>query len=190
MEDRGAVLKKDVSIANVTIDREAYPKRWYVARVQMKCEKKSAQKISSLGYETFVPVQEEIHQWSDRKKKIERILIPLVVFFRTNESGAKQVERLSFVYDLLKAPGDRTPAVIPDKQINDFKFMIGNCDSEITIEPTPIIAGDEVIVVRGSLRGLQGRAVTSSDSKSKIYITLDILGCASVEIKHSDLEKI
>ncbi len=190
MEERDTAFTPEDSIADVTIDREAYPKHWYVARVQIKCEKKSAQRIASLGHETFVPVQEEIHQWSDRKKRIERILIPLVVFFRTDRAGAKQVERLSFVYDLLKAPGETTPAIIPDEQIDRFKFMIGNCDSDITIESTPIAAGDEVIVVRGSLKGLQGRAMTSSDGKSKICISLDILGCASVEIKPSDIEKV
>ncbi len=178
------------SVADGTIDREAYPKHWYVARVRIKCEKKSAQRIASLGYETFVPVQEEIRQWSDRKKKIERILIPLVVFFRSDKAGARQVERQSFVYDLLKAPGGVKPAIIPDEQIDTFKFMIGNCDSDITIEPTPITAGDEVMVVRGSLKGLRGRAMTSSDGKSKIYISLDILGCASVEIHPSDIEKV
>ncbi len=190
MEKRDTTFNLGDSIANGTIDREAYPKHWYVARVQIKCEKKSAQRIASLGHETFVPVQEEIHQWSDRKKKIERILIPLVVFFRTDQAGAKQVERLSFVYDLLKAPGETMPAVIPDEQIDRFKFMIGNCDSDITIEPTPITVGDEVIVVRGSLKGLRGRAMTASDGKSKIYISLDLLGCASVEITLSDIEKV
>ena len=190
MEERDTTYNPGDSIANGTIDREAYPKHWYVARVQIKCEKRSAQRIASLGHETFVPVQEEIHQWSDRKKKIYRILIPLVVFVRTDKAGATQVERQSFVYDLLKAPGETMPAIIPDEQIDRFKFMIGNCDSDITIEPTPITAGDEVIVVRGSLKGLQGRAKTSSDGKSKIYISLDILGCASVEINPSDIEKV
>lgn len=189
MEGRDSAPERGGSTDNGTVDRGAYPKHWYVARVQIKCEKRSAQRISSLGHETFVPVQEEVRQWSDRRKKIERILIPLVVFFRADEAGAQQVTRLSFVYDLLKAPGERKAAVIPDEQIDDFKFMIGNCDSEITIGPTPITAGDAVKVVRGSLKGLQGRAVTSSDGKSKIYIALDFLGCASVEINPLDLEK-
>lgn len=189
MEKHETASELESSTVNGTIDREAHPKHWYVARVQMKCEKKSAQRISALGHETFVPVQEEIRQWSDRKKKIERILIPLVVFFRTDEAGAKQVARLSFVYDLLRAPGDRKAAIIPDKQIDDFKFMIGNCDSQILIERSPILAGDEVKVVRGSLKGLHGHAMTSTNGKSKIYIAIDLLGCATVEIDPIDLEK-
>jgi len=190
MEERGTLLELADSIANGTIDREAHPKQnWYVARVQIRCEKKAAKRIESLGYETFIPVQEEIRQWSDRKKKIERILIPLVVFFRSDEIGAKQVERLSFVYGLLRAPGERHPAVIPDNQIHDLKFMIGNCNSEIVIEPISITAGESVKVIRGSLKGLHGRAITSTNGKSKIYISIDILGCASVEISASDLVK-
>lgn len=54
----------------------------------------------------------------------------LVVFFCTDKAGAKQVERRSFVYDLLKVPGEMKPATIPDEQIDKFKFVLGNCDSD------------------------------------------------------------
>lgn len=190
MEERYVATTSEGSSVNVTDDREAYPRHWYVARVQMKCEKKSASKITASGYETFVPVQKEIRQWSDRKKKIDKILIPLVVFFKADERGAKEVEKLSFVYGLLRAPGERKAATIPDNQICRLKFMIGNCDDEIAITTAPIIEGDKVRVVRGSLKGLEGYAITSSEGKAKISIVIDNLCCASVKITPSDLIKI
>lgn len=188
MEERDSALKIESSAANGADDRGAYPKHWYVARVQMNCEKKSAQRISSLGYEIFVPVQQEVRQWSDRRKKIERILIPLLVFFKSDVAGAKQIQRLSFVYDLLKAPGDKKPAVIPDDQIDRFKFMIGNCDDEITIKRETINIGDKVRVVRGSLKGLEGYATSTPDGKTEISIFIEKLFCASVKINPADLE--
>ncbi|MCS2958413.1 hypothetical protein NXX53_17930 [Bacteroides salyersiae] len=35
----------------------------------MNCEKKTATQLGKAGYETYIPTQQEIHQWSDRKKK-------------------------------------------------------------------------------------------------------------------------
>ena len=60
------------SVVFVTTDREAHPERWVAALVQMCTEKKVGDRLTKLGIENYVPTQTEIHQWSDRKKKIER----------------------------------------------------------------------------------------------------------------------
>ena len=39
----------DNSFVNVTNEREAHPKFWIAALVQMNCERKSAEKLSKLG---------------------------------------------------------------------------------------------------------------------------------------------
>jgi hypothetical protein len=43
----------------------AHSKRWYVALVRMHHEKKVAERLDKMGIENFVPVQQEVHQWSD-----------------------------------------------------------------------------------------------------------------------------
>lgn len=188
MKERDLATKLRCPAVGVTDDREARQNHWYVARVQMNCEKKTARLIAALGCETFVPVQEEMRQWSDRKKKIDRVLIPLVVFFKSDVAGAGAVRRLSGVYELLKAPGDRKPAVIPDDQMDRLKFMIGNCDGEITIKNEQIAVGDKVRIVRGSLKGLEGYATSTPDGKTELSIMIENLFCASVRINLADLE--
>ena len=190
MEEQVDLANQTETAVNGTDDREARSGGWYVARVQMNCERKSAQRIKALGIDTYVPVQEVIRQWSDRKKKVEKILIPLMVFFKGDEAEANQVQRLTFVYDLLKAPGERKAAVIPDSQIQKLMFMVGNSDEDVTIEQDPILEGDRVRVVRGSLQGLEGYAVTSQDGNTKISIVIEKLFCASVRIDSADLQKI
>lgn len=183
-------INPNVSTVNGTVDREASPKHWYVAQVQMKCEKKSAQRLAQLGHETFVPVRQEIHQWSDRRKKMERVLIPLLVFVYTYDECIKEIGKFSFVHRMLCAPGDKVPAIIPDEQIERFKFMLGHCDSEITIESPEIKIGDTVRIVRGSLRGLEGFVTEISDSKSKVSIMIDYIGYASIILDKNNLEII
>ncbi|WP_455663845.1 UpxY family transcription antiterminator [Phocaeicola sp.] len=181
---------RDVSTVNGTDDREALLKHWYVALVQMNCEKTVEKKLQAVGFQTFLPVQTEIHRWSDRKKKIDRIVIPMMLFVKLSSEEIKKVRNFSFVYKLLTAPGESVPAVIPEEQIDQFKFMLGNSDSEITIEPLTVQKGDKVRVRRGSLRGLTGYAGNSSDGKSKILVVIDYLGCACVSISLNDLESI
>ena len=51
--------------SNGTGEGVAHSKRWYVALVRMHHEKKVAERLDRMGIENFVPVQQEIHQWSD-----------------------------------------------------------------------------------------------------------------------------
>ena len=73
------------SFVNGTSDREAHPKYWIAVLVQMNTEQKSSTKLTKLGITNYVPTQSEIHQWSDRKKKIERIVIPMIVFVKVDK---------------------------------------------------------------------------------------------------------
>lgn len=102
----------------------------------------------------------------------------------------EKVRGYSFVYRFLTAPGEHKPAAIPDEQIEQFKFMLGNSDSEITIEPLSIRKGDRIRVRRGALQGLTGYASTGSDGHAKILVVIDYLGCACVSIASADLEPI
>ena len=65
----GENRKDKGSLVNGTNDREAHPKRWIAVLVQVNCEKKTATRLGKVGYETYIPTQQEVHQWSDRKKK-------------------------------------------------------------------------------------------------------------------------
>ena len=69
MDVQNVCQKIEESFANGTNDREAHPKFWIAALVQVNCEKKTATRLGKAGYDTYIPTQQEIHQWSDRKKK-------------------------------------------------------------------------------------------------------------------------
>ena len=58
----------------------AHSKRWYVALVRMHHEKKVSERLSKMGIDSFVPVQQQIHQWSDLRKLVDTVLLPMMVF--------------------------------------------------------------------------------------------------------------
>ena len=184
------VRKERSSFVNGTNDREAHPKFWIAALVQMNCERKSAEKLSKLGISNYVPKQEEIHQWSDRRKKITRVVIPMVVFVRVDEIERNLVRDLSFIYKLITYPGQSQPAIIPDSQISQLQFMVDNSKDQIVFKESSLCIGDTIQVIRGPLKGLTGSVCQTEDKKLMVAVRLDFLGYACVNIPITDIEQI
>lgn len=181
--------KKEKSFANGTNDREAYPKRWIAVLVQMNCEKKASTLLNKSGYETYIPVQQEIHQWSDRKKKVNRLIMPMVVFVRATVSEEEWLRNQSYIYKLIALPGSdedkrKFATPIPDDQIDRLKFMLEKAETEVTIVSN-FNVGDNVSVIDGPLKGLEGIVSEADDKHSILGILIDGLGYACVRIaKH------
>lgn len=183
--------KKEKSFANGTNDREAYPKRWIAVLVQMNCEKKASTLLNKSGYETYIPIQQEIHQWSDRKKKINRLIIPMVVFVRATVSEEEWLRNQSYIYKLIALPGSdedkrKFATPIPDYQIDRLKFMLEKAETEVTIVSN-FNVGDNVSVIDGPLKGLEGVVSEADDKHSVVGVLIAGLGYACVKISKSHL---
>ena len=164
-------------------------KRWLAAYVKMHHEKKVRDHLTSLNIDNFLPVQTEIRQWSDRKKKIERVLIPMMIFVYVDTEEQQRVIRLPSVIRYLVLRGEHKPTEIPTSQMNSFMFMLDNSENQVNFSSNNLQPGEKVRVIKGSLAGLEGELV-DIDGKSKIAIRIEHLGCAVVELNASTVEKI
>lgn len=164
-------------------------KSWLVVCVQSNREKKTYERLKALGYDSFLPLQEETHRWSDRSKKVQRVVIPMVVFVRISPSERIPVLRLPSVSRFMVLRGESTPAIIPDAQMERFRFMLDYSPEAVEICSTPLAAGDAVKVIKGPLAGLEGELVMIG-GKSKVAVRLDMLGCAHVDMPIGYVERI
>lgn len=176
------------TFANVTSDREARPKPWKAILVQMYTEKQTGKKLDKLGVENYVPTQTEIHQWSDRKKKIERIVIPMVVFVKADEGMEKRLRTYSYIYRFISYPGQKEAAIIPDEQIEKLKFMLDNADSTVKVSDSIYEIGEEIEIMRGPLKGLYGELCYFEKDKPMIGVCLELLGYACVSVNKNDVK--
>lgn len=187
----GENRKGMVSLVNGTSDSEAHPKRWIAVLVQSCCEKRTAARLEKVSYETYIPTQQEIHQWSDRKKKVDRLIMPMVVFVRATIVEEEWLRDQSYIFKLIALPGTdedkrgfATP--IPDYQIERLKFLLENAETEVTIVSN-FKVGDSVRVTSGPLRGFEG-VVNEADEKSSVMgVLIDGLGYACVKIAKCDI---
>ena len=182
------VRKERSSFVNGTNDREAYPKRWVAALVHTNCEKKVATKLNKLGIENYVAIQTEEHQWSDRKKKIDRIVIPMIVFVRLAKDEEDEFRRLPFIMKFITYPGAEELATpIPDEQIEQLRFLLEYSESPVTF-CNHIGIGDVVKIVNGPLKGLKGYCCGTDNSV--VAINLDMLGYATTYVPIVNIEII
>lgn len=101
----------------------ARSKRWLVAIVRICHEKKTGERLTKMGIENFLPIQQEVHQWSDRRKIVDRVLLPMMIFVHVDLQEQKEVLTLSSISRYMVLRGESTPAVIPDQQMLRFKFL-------------------------------------------------------------------
>ena len=111
----------------------ARSKRWLVAIVRICHEKKTGERLTKMGIENFLPIQQEVHQWSDRRKIVDRVLLPMMIFVHVDLQEQKEVLTLSSISRYMVLRGESTPAVIPDQQMLRFKFMLDYSDETISM---------------------------------------------------------
>ena len=164
-------------------------KSWLAAYVRLYHEKKTRDRLTAMGIESFLPVQEEIHQWSDRRKVVESVLLPMMVFVHADPKERKEVLSFSTVSRYMVMRGESSPTIIPDEQMARFRFMLDYSKDVISMNSAPLARGEKVRVIKGPLTGLVGELVTV-DGKSKIAVRLNMLGCACADMPVGYVEPV
>ena len=177
-----------IPTANGTDGREALPKFWIAAYTWPRSEKKAACELAKLGVENYVPIQSLVKQWSDRKKKIDVVVIPNIIFIHSSENDIEIIKRHPLIIKILCYPGQKSYSAIPDGQIDSLKYMLNSNDQPVTFMSTGFKVNQSVRVKRGHLQGLIGGVEKITQNKSKLILSIDILGGAMIEIDSSDLE--
>lgn len=164
------------------------PRQWLVAYVQSCLEKKTAQRLAAMGIECYLPVQSEIRQWSDRRKRVDCLVIPMMIFVHVTPQERPLPLSLQAVSRYMVLRGESAPAVIPDEQMDRFRFMLDYSPEAVEMCSAPLAPGDAVKVIKGPLAGLEGELITVN-GKSKVAVRLDMLGCAHVDVPIGFVEK-
>lgn len=178
------------SFVNCTNDGIDSQKFWYAVVVQMNCEKSVSSKLTKLGILNYVAIQRETHQWSDRRKRIDRIVIPMIVFVRITARQVYELKKCSFILKFLKYPGVKDFATpIPDEQIERLKYILNNSNAKVSIIAS-LNVGDMVRVIKGPLKGIEGELAMIDGIRQVVAIRLYMLGYAYIELSKDCIELV
>jgi transcription antitermination factor NusG len=114
---------------------------WNVLHIKPRAEKKVTESLKNIGVNVYCPVVEEVRQWSDRKKKISKPLLPSMVLVREGSFTDADLFSIKGVSRFMSYKGKR--AQVTDKEVEVLDdFVHGN----YTLKHSTISIGDNVEV--------------------------------------------
>ena len=171
-------------------------KYWFAARTRDKQEfavRKSLDNLRSeahLDIDYYLPTRIVISQLKYRRKRSEVPVIRNLIFIRATKQTACDLSnvysvRLFYMKDLFT----HSMLVVPDKQMEDFMFIMDLNLDGVGFDIEPFAAGNRVKVIKGELSGIEGEVVTEAN---KTYIVIRIKGVlvASIKVPKSYLKLI
>lgn len=160
-------------------------KSWYVIYTRSRAEKKVRDELTEKSIEAYVPLQKQLRQWKDRKKWVEMPLITGYCFVRINRKEYEKVLQTNNVVHFVKFEGKA--AVIPDRQIDYLKQMLGQIDFEVNVTSENFRPGKKVEVIAGPMIGLRGELIESRGKNKFILRFSQINSVFTVEVPASHL---
>lgn len=142
---------------------------WFALYTRTRFEQKIGDELLKMGYESYVPTQKTLKQWSDRKKWVEEPLFKSYCFVRLIPELYREP---------LKIPGviryvwlDGKPSPVRNSEIEILRLL---CSSEMPLEAVGLSLerGQKVCISEGSLKGLSGEYLKNS-GQNKILIRID-----------------
>ena len=164
---------------------------WYVAYTRVNQELLIKKKLDDLGVENFIPIEEQIRDTPFGRKSIRVLLIHGMIFIRTDKATSFSLINeysLNIVY-LKNIEGHRY-LIVPDKQMEDFMFLLDFSPAGIEILNKDLKRGDRVRVIKGPLQGLEGELVRLRGHKRVVIRLEGVASIATSYIPGVFLEKI
>jgi len=142
-------------------------KKWFVIYTKPKQELKVVTELSKIGIFSYCPTVKMLKQYSDRKKKIEKPLMPSYVMVYIEECRRSTVFSIPGIVRYLFWLGK--PAIIHESEIDIMKQHLEGVYTDISI--SSLIKGQLYEITEGPLAGKTGKIIEMKKNKVKLEIT-------------------
>ena len=137
-------------------------KKWYAVYTKPRWEKKVVELLEEKRIENYLPLQKILKQWSDRKKWVREPLFRSYVFVFIDQEEYLSTLQTSGVVKFVTFEGKAVS--IPPIQIEAIRTYVETGEDLVT-ESVEMKVGDKVKVIRGPLKGLEGKLLSISEKK-------------------------
>ena len=167
------------------------PIHWYAARVKYRTEKKIKSFLEENQIECYIPFKKVIVEQEGKRIEKEKPALPCFVFVRASYRKALDIAlacsySLSYIYSL----DTKKLQVVPDKQMQDFMFLLDFPEKSFQIENTNLKKGDRVRVAHGEFAGIEGELIRIKGHKRVVVRLEGLFSLVTTYIPGSYLEKI
>ncbi len=172
---------------NFSVPLSEQEAQWYSIQTRYRFERKVTAQLQHKGLQTFLPLLEEFHRWSDRRQPVHIPLFSGYTFARFELCAGVRLELLHTegVIGLISFRGVATP--IPAKQIADLQMLLSQkapCSLHAFLK-----VGQRVRIRGGCLDGLEG--ILDERGEKNLVISIEsIQRAVAITIEGYELELI
>lgn len=144
-----------------------------------------------MGIENFIPFQQIARKIHGVDKLIEVPVIPNLVFIHTTlKTCMSLIQDYAFDMRYLRDRETGNFLIVPDKQMNDFMFLLDFSKEMVEVVNENLKKGDKVRVIKGDFAGIEGELVRVKGHKRVVVRLEGVVSLATAYIPGSFLEKI
>ncbi len=144
--------------------------KWYVMYTASRSEKKVATRLQERGWEIYLPIVEELRQWSDRKKKVQKALFNGYVFVKTRRDQLWECLQVPGAVKFVHFSGQH--ATIREEDLDVIKRVVAT-GVDIETDGSDIAPGEQVKVIAGPLQHMTGECI---ERGNKDYFVIRVPG--------------
>lgn len=145
------MLQSQIEVKENNLCRKV--RNWYVFYTHPRAEKQAYKDLVELGYEVFLPLKREMHEWKNRQKKIVELpLISSYIFVYTSPYNIHNIELRRKICFCIRT--GTNPSVIREEEINLLRKMVV-LQKEIIVD-NETIPKTKVKIISGPFKGYTG----------------------------------
>ena len=141
-------------------------KKWFVVYTRPQQELKVSEQLSAMGITNYCPTITLVKQYSDRKKKVTKPLLPSYVMVELEQNKRNKVFACCGIVRYLFFLGK--PAVVPASDIILMQDHLNGVYNDSKV--TTLSVGDSHTITQGPFSGVLGKVVETDNTKVKLEL--------------------
>jgi transcription antitermination factor NusG len=164
---------------------------WFAAKVKYQTEKKVKAWLDEIAIDNFIPFRTVTVEKDGKRMNKQKPVVPGLLFIRTDYQRALSLPVESRVtMNYLRNLETRQFLVVPDKQMQDFIFLLDFSETAVKVENINLKKGDRVRVIKGDFAGIEGELVRIKGHKRVVVRLEGLFSLATTYIPGAYLERI
>ena len=140
-----------------------FEKNWHIIYVRSRSEKKTFSELNEKGIQCYLPLQYQVKQWHDRKKKVLLPVFPGYVFIHVSQKEMLAVYQSRGFIRFVST--NNIPDVISSQRMSNIMKVL---DGNFEVLEDHFQTGDAVLIESGPLKGVEGTLI--EDRKGSKFV--------------------
>ena len=164
---------------------------WFAAKAKYQTEKKIKAYLDERSVENFIPFRKVMVIQNGKRVKKEKPVVSGLIFIRTDQVTVLSIaneSKTKFTY--LRNLETQKLLTVPDKQMEDFMFLLRFSETAVQVDNAYLQKGDRVRVTHGEFAGIEGELIRIKGHKRVVVRLEGLFSLATTYIPSGYLEKV